>query len=427
LKLTKEKMSQTITKPEGAEDRQQARPITLKLILILGILSAYGPITIDLYMPALPTIGQEFQTERVGQTMSIYFLGMALGQLFMGPLSDKLGRKRPLLFGCLLYAAASLGCALSWSLGSLLAFRFLQALGGCAGMVLTVSMVRDFFAVKDSARVLSYLVLVMGLAPILAPLVGGQLLLYTGWRVIFLVLMGFGLLCFLMVALALPESLPSERRNKAALTNLAGNYRQLLTDIRFMSYALPANFIGAGFQVYLAGAALVFIEVYGVAPQHFGWIFGLNAVGLIGMSQVNAWLLRRYSSDTILNKATFALMLVAVVLLLVAVTGFGGMIGVWVALFFCIGGSGLIRPNATARAMAPFAEKAGSASALLNSLGASLGALVGYVLSLFRVESAVPLAALIAFCFVVAWLLLVAFRKVTQHPGIVNAGHQGES
>jgi MFS transporter, DHA1 family, multidrug resistance protein len=394
-------------------DVQEAKPISLNLILILGILSAYGPITIDLYMPALPTIGREFQTERIGQTMSIYFLGMALGQLFVGPLSDKLGRKRPLLFGCAIYALASLGCALSWSLGSLLAFRFVQALGGCAGMVLTVSMVRDFFAVRDSARVLSYLVLVMGLAPILAPLVGGQLLLYLGWRVIFLVLVGFGVLCFVMVALGLPESLPKERRNSSALANLTGNYRQLFTDIRFMAYALPANFIGAGFQVYLAGAALVFIEVYGVAPQHFGWIFGLNAVGLIGMSQLNALLLRRYSSDTILNKATFALMLVALVLLLVAVTGFGGMIGVWIALFFCIGGSGLIRPNATARAMAPFPEKAGSASALLNSLGAGLGALTGFVLSLFHAQSAVPMAALIALCFVVAWVLLLFFRRVT--------------
>jgi MFS transporter, DHA1 family, multidrug resistance protein len=412
-------MSQPTATLADAEDAQQSKSISLKLILILGILSAYGPITIDLYMPALPTIGQEFQTERVGQTMSIYFLGMALGQLFMGPLSDKLGRKRPLLFGCALYALASLGCALSWSLEALLAFRFLQALGGCAGMVLTVSMVRDFFAVKDSAKVLSYLVLVMGLAPILAPLIGGQLLLYTGWRVIFLVLMGFGLLCFLMVALGLPESLPKMRRNRAALTNLAGNYRQLLTDLRFMSYALPANFIGAGFQVYLAGAALVFIEVYGVAPQHFGWIFGLNAVGLIGMSQVNAWLLRRYSSDTILNKATFALMLVALALVLVAVTGFGGMIGLWVALFFCVGGSGLIRPNATARAMAPFPEKAGSASALLNSLGAGLGALMGYVLSLFHTESAVPLALLLALCFVIAWLLLLAFRQITKGRAVV--------
>jgi MFS transporter, DHA1 family, multidrug resistance protein len=407
-------MSQQTTKSAALEDTYQPIPISLKLILILGILSAYGPITIDLYMPALPTIGQEFQTDRVQQTMSVYFLGMALGQLFMGPLSDKVGRKRPLLFGCVLYALASLGCALSPSLESLLVFRFLQALGGCAGMVLTVSMVRDLFAVKDSARVFSYLVLVMGLAPILAPLIGGQLLLYSGWRVIFFILMGFGLLCFVMVALGLPESLPLKRRNKTALTHLASNYSQLFTDIRFIAYALPASFIGAGFTVYLSSAALVFIEVYGVAPQHFGWIFGLNAVGLIAMSQVNAWLLRRYSSDFILNRAMVALMLVALTLLLLAVTGFGGMIGVWIALFFCVGGSGLIRPNATARAMAPFPEQAGSASALLNSVGSGLGALTGYVLSLFHAKSAVPMASLLALCYVVAWLLFLAFRHMTK-------------
>jgi MFS transporter, DHA1 family, multidrug resistance protein len=409
--------TQSTTQPADREDTP--KPITLKLILILGILSAYGPLTIDLYMPALPTIGQEFQTERIQQTMSVYFLGMALGQLFMGPLSDKFGRKRPLLFGCALYALASLGCALSPSLEALLVSRFLQALGGCAGMVLTVSMVRDLFAVKDSARVLSYLVLVMGLAPILAPLIGGQLLLYWGWRVIFLVLMAFGLACFVMVALGLPESLPLERRNKMALAHLTSNYRQLLTDVRFIAYALPGSFIGAGFTVYLASAALVFIEVYGVAPQSFGLVFGLNAVGLIAMSQINAWLLKRYSSDSILNRATFFLALAALVLVVLAVTGFGGMIGLWIALFFCVGGSGLVRPNATARAMAPFPDRAGSASALLNSLGSGLGALTGYVLSLFHVKSAVPMASLLALCYVLAWLLFLAFRHVTKQSLVV--------
>jgi MFS transporter, DHA1 family, multidrug resistance protein len=412
-------MSQQKTQSAALEDTHQPVPISLKLILILGILSAYGPITIDLYMPALPTIGQEFQTDRIQQTMSVYFLGLALGQLFVGPLSDKFGRKRPLLFGCALYALASLGCALSPSLESLLVFRFLQALGGCAGMVLTVSMVRDLFAVKDSARVFSYLVLVMGLAPILAPLVGGQLLLYSGWRVIFLILMGFGLLCFVMVAVGLPESLSLERRNKTALTNLAGTYHSLLTDLRFTAYALPSSFIGAGFTIYLSSAALVFIEVYGVAPQHFGWIFGLNAVGLIAMSQVNAWLLRRYSSDFILNRATFALMLVALALLLLALTGFGGMIGLWIALFFCVGGSGLIRPNSTARAMAPFPDKAGSASALLNSLGSGLGALTGFFLSLFHAKSALPMALMLALCYVFAWVLLIAFRHLTKQRSVV--------
>ena len=407
-------ISQPTTKPAALENTHQPLPISLKLILILGILSAYGPISIDLYMPALPTIGQEFQTERIQQTMSVYFLGMALGQLFMGPLSDKFGRKRPLLFGCAIYALASLGCALATSLEALLVFRFLQALGGCAGMVLTISMVRDLFAVKDSARVLSYLVLVMGLAPILAPLIGGQLLLYSSWRIIFLVLMGFGLLCLVMVALGLPESLPQERRNKTALTNLTSNYRQLFTDLRFIAYALPASFIGAGFTVYLSSAALVFITVYGVAPQHFGWIFGLNAVGLIAMSQVNAWLLRRYSSDFILNRALIALMLVALALLLLAVTGWGGMIGLWIALFFCIGGSGLVRPNTTARAMAPFPDKAGSASALLSSIGSALGALSGFILSFFHAKSAVPMALLLALCYVLAWLFLLLFRQMTK-------------
>jgi MFS transporter, DHA1 family, multidrug resistance protein len=404
----------TPSKMPDAESTRQPTAISLKLILILGTLSAYGPITIDLYMPALPTIGQEFQSNSVQQTMSVYFLGLALGQLFMGPLSDRFGRKKPLLFGCGLYALASLGCALAPSLQSLLVFRFLQALGGCAGMVLTISMVRDLFAVKDSARVFSYLTLVMGLAPILAPLAGGQLLLYSSWRVIFLVLVGFGLACLVMVAFGLPESLPPERRNKTALANLALNYQRLLSDMRFVVYALPGSLIGAGFTVYLSGAALVFIEVYGVAPQHFGWIFGLNAVGLIAMSQVNAWLLRTYSSDQILRRAIFALALATLALLVVAITGFGGMVGLWLVLFFCVAGNGLVRPNTTARAMAPFPHKAGSASALLSSLGSGLGALVGFVSSLFHAKNAVPMAGLLALCYVLAWLLFLVFGQMTR-------------
>jgi DHA1 family bicyclomycin/chloramphenicol resistance-like MFS transporter len=212
----------------------------------------------------------------------------------------------------------------------------------------------------------------------------------------------------------LPESLPSQRRNKNALANFSGNYRQLLTDIRFLAYALPASFIGAGFTVYLSSAALVFITVYGVAPQHFGWIFGLNAVGLIAMSQVNAGLLKRYSSDVILNRAIVVLMLLSLILLGLAVSGLGGMIGVWAALFFCIGGSSLIRPNATARAMAPFPDKAGSASALLNSIGSALGALSGYLLSLLHAQSAVPMALFLALCYVLAWFFLLLFRQINR-------------
>jgi MFS transporter, DHA1 family, multidrug resistance protein len=391
------------------------KPISWKLVVILGILSAYGPLTIDLYMPALPTLAVVFETHRVQQTMAAYFLGLSLGQLFMGPLSDRIGRKRPLLIGCIVYTLASLGCALAPSINSLIVLRFLQALGGCVGMVLTTSIVRDSFAVKDSAKIFSYLMLVMGLAPILAPLLGGQILLYSSWRIIFLVLAAFGLLCFCLVAFGLPESLPKDQRNQNPLWTILNDYKNLLQDSRFIRYALPNSLMGAGFYTYLSGGSMVFIEVYGISAQNFGWIFALNAIGIISSSQLNTVLLKNVSGYKILKTAMISLSLCAVLLFLIAYSQMGGMIGLWLALFVCIGGMGLVRPNAVAATMAPFGKRAGSASSLMSALGSITGALSGAVLSLFQTQSALPMASIIAVNYILALGLffMLQSRKTT--------------
>ncbi len=393
---------------------ETAKPATWKLVIILGILSAYGPLTTDMYMPALPTLAQEFNTSRVQQTMAIYFLGLSLGQLFIGPISDRVGRKRPLMVGCALYSLASLGCALAPSIDSLIVLRLLQALGGCVGMVLTTSIVRDLFEVKQTARIFSYLMLVMGLAPILAPLIGGQILLYSSWRTIFLVLVAFGLLCLGLVAFALPESLSTERRNKNPLWAVLKEYKNLLQDSRFTRYALPNSLMGAGFFTYLAGASMVFIEVYGISAQNFGWIFGLNAVGLIASSQLNSLLLNHFPGQRILKSAMIGMAIAALVLAGIAATGFGGMIGLWIGLFVCIGGMGLIRPNAMAAVMAPFGKNAGIASSLLGGLGSSIGALAGALLSLFQTKSALPMAVIIAISYSLALVLFLMLQKPSQ-------------
>lgn len=385
---------------------------TRRLILILGVLSAYGPLTTDMYMPALPTIGKEFANPHVQQTMAIYFFGLAIGQLIYGPISDRVGRRRPLLFGSSLYSLASLGCTLAPSMEALIGFRLLQALGGSVGMVTTVSVVRDLFEVKESARVFSYLTLVMGLAPILAPLIGGQILLYSSWRLIFLVLTLFGLSCLALVALGLPESLPPQARNPSPLSTIVADYARLVVDPRFLAYALPNSLMGAGFFTYLAGASLVFIGVYGVSAQNFGWIFGLNALGLISTSQLNNVLLNRYPGRRILIGGMVGMVIASLLLVLVAVSGFGGLFGLWAVLFVCVAGMGLVRPNAQAATLAPYPERAGLASSLLGALGSGAGSLAGAALGLFSGGSAIPMALTIAVVYSLALLVFWGIRSL---------------
>lgn len=383
-----------------------------RLILILGILSAYGPLSTDMYMPALPTIAHELNSPYVQQTMAIYFFGLSFGQLIYGPISDRIGRKKPLLFGCSLYALASLGCAMAPNMESLIVLRLLQSLGGSVGMITTLSIVRDLFAVREAARVLSHLMLVMGVAPILAPLLGGQVLLYSSWRVIFLLLTGFGLLCVALVALSLPESHPPERRNRNPLGTVFSDYRRLLLDVRFLRYALPNSLMGAGFFTYLSGASLVFIGVYGVSAQNFGWIFGLNAIGMIAASQFNNFLLYRYPSRRIMVMAMTGMVVASLVLVLVAIGELGGMVGLWLMLFVCVGGMGLIRPNAQAAAMAPYPERAGLASSLLGALGSGVGSLAGATLSFFQAGSAVPMAVIIATAYTLGLSVFWGIRRL---------------
>jgi DHA1 family bicyclomycin/chloramphenicol resistance-like MFS transporter len=271
-------------------------PSYAKLAIILGTLSAFGPLSIDMYLPALPTIAAEFntQTSVVQQTLAVFFIGLAVGQAFYGPIADRMGRRAPLLFGCTLYMIACIGCAFAPTIQSLVLLRLAQALGGCAGIVISRSIVRDLFDQQESARMYSFLMLVMGLAPITAPLIGGQLLLYLGWRAIFVTLSLFGLACVLLVTFVLPESLPVERRAQSGLGAVLRNYGEILMNRSYMGFAVASGLASSAMFAYISGSSFVFIELNGVAPEHFGFIFGINAIGLVGAAQLNRWLLARY-------------------------------------------------------------------------------------------------------------------------------------
>ncbi len=361
-----------------------------------------------MYLPGLPSIAREFgvETAAAQQTLSTFFIGLAVGQLIYGPLSDRLGRRRPLLVGCALYALACLGCVVAPSLNALILLRLAMALGACAGMVITRSVVRDLFDQRESARMYSMLVLVMGLAPILAPLVGGQLLLYWGWRVIFLVLSGFGVLCFALVYFGLAESLPAARRTHQGLGAVLRSYGGLLGDGRYIGYTVAGGLASAAMFAYISGSPFVFIELNGVPPERFGLLFGINAFGLIAASQLNRWLLERYSGGQILVTAVAVTAVSSVLLAVAAATGLGGFPGMLVLLFFCIASTGLVGPNTTAGAMAPYARQAGSASAMLGAIQFGLGATASALVGLLFNGTALPMAATIALCGVGAFVVL---------------------
>jgi DHA1 family bicyclomycin/chloramphenicol resistance-like MFS transporter len=387
-----------------------SRPIPsfTKLAIILGTLSAFAPLSIDMYLPALPSIAADFntQTSVVQQTLAVFFIGLAVGQAFYGPIADRVGRRTPLLFGSALYMLACIGCAFAPTIQSLILLRLAQALGGCAGIVISRSIVRDLFDMQGSARMYSFLMLVMGLAPITAPLIGGQLLLYFGWRAIFITLSGFGLLCFLLVTFVLPETLPVERRNRAGLGEALRAYGEILASRSYMGYAIASGLASSAMFAYISGSPFVFIELNGVAPERFGLLFGTNAIGLVGAAQLNRWLLLRFSGLQILKVALTFTALSGLLLLLVTATGFGGFPAILVVLFFCIASTGLVGPNATAAAMAPYAKRAGSAAALLGATQFVLGAGAGSLVGLLHNGTAIPMAFVIALCTVGAYLSL---------------------
>jgi MFS transporter, DHA1 family, multidrug resistance protein len=387
-----------------------------RLALILGAQTAMGPLAIDTYLPALPTITREFATtaSAVQLSLSIYFIGIALGQAVYGPLSDRHGRRPPLFVGLALFVAGSLGCAVAPNVHTLVAFRFVQALGGCAPLVIPRAVVRDLFDERDSVSMLSMLMLVMGLAPILAPLIGGQMLQYLGWRSIFWAYAVYGAVLLVAVALALEESLPEPRRTRQPLTTVLSTYGRLLADWRYLGYVLSGGLIFAGLLAYIAGSPFIFIELFHISPQRFGFYFGSNAIGIIAASQVNRFLVHRYQPRAILKAALWVSLASSIGLLAGAFTSYLGLVGIVVPLWFFISMHGIVSPNTTVLAMRPYGGVAGSASALLGTVQFLLGAGAGALIGALADGTARPFASVLAACGIGAFLLFRMTRA--PHP-----------
>ena len=377
-----------------------------RLAVILGALTAMGPLAMDMYLPALPTIAREFSTDvaNVQVSLTMYFAGIAIGQAFYGPLSDAVGRKPALYFGLLVFIASSIGCAWAERVRAHVAFRFLQALGGCAPIVIPRAVVRDHFDQLESIRMLSVLMLVFGLGPILAPLVGGQLLVNFGWRSVFWLLASYAIVWLVVVIAFLPESLPVPRRRRQPIGEVLGVYGRLLRDRTYIGYVLSGALIFAGLLSYISGSPFVFIELFHVPPERYGIFFGINAIGIMSASQFNRWLVTRVEARRIVGIVLAVAMTASLVLLFDAYSGFGGFTGILIPLFCYIACHGFVMPNTTGLAMAPHGRVAGSASALLGTIQFVLGSIAAALVGAFANGTAVPLAVVIAGCGVAAFI-----------------------
>ncbi|MES1153168.1 MAG: Bcr/CflA family multidrug efflux MFS transporter [Dongia sp.] len=381
-------------------EESRARRRHAELVVILATLSVITPLGIDMYLPALPDMAKFFHaTDSDAQfTLSTYFLGFAIGQAFYGPIADRFGRIPPLYFGMGLYSIASLGCIFAPSIDALAGFRFLQALGGCAGSVLARAMVRDLFTGADAIRVFSRVLLVFGLGPILAPFIGGYMLYFFDWHGIFAVLTLAGIAALVVIFFRLDETRDPKHVRPLRIGSVVVGYWRLLTHRLFISYVLCGATMMAGTFAYIAGSPFVVIKLYGLSEQVFPWVFGINALGFILASQVNLYAQRRWSTDRVLFAALVFQAAAAVVLLATGWTGWGGLWGILVPLFFWISTMGFVNPNTTALAMAPFAANAGAASALLGVVQFVLAALSSALVGWLEDGTAHPMVSVMVLC-----------------------------
>ena len=376
-----------------------------ELIVWLGILTAFAPMSIDMYLPALPTIGLAFSSTpgHVQLSLASFFLGMAIGQGFYGPLTDRFGRKRPLFVGLTLFAIASAGCALARSIDMLIALRFFQALGACSGPVIARAIVRDLFDAREAVRVFSLMVLVLGVSPVLAPILGGQILALFDWRIIFWTTALLGTIGLVASAWRLPETHRPEHARPLALKSVLGAYYTLITDRAFVGYALTGATGLGGMFAYIAGSPFVFIDLFRVPVTRFGFFFAINALGFILSAQVNVRLVRRFETDTVIGAVLLLQLAVGFMLLAGTWIGWIGLYGTAAFIFVYVASIGCLFPNTTAMAMAEHGNMAGSASALIGVLQFGLAAITASIVGALNNGTALPMTAVIAGCAISAF------------------------
>jgi MFS transporter, DHA1 family, multidrug resistance protein len=392
-----------------------ATPSRWRMIIVLGVMVALGPLTIDMYLPALPKIADDLSVSSsvVQLTLTGTLAGLALGQLIVGPLSDSLGRRRPLMAGIVLHMVASVICMLAPNLMVLGLARVLQGVGAAAAMVVAIAVVGDLFSDNVAATVLSRLMLVLGVAPVVAPSLGAAVLLRGSWHWVFTALVIAAGLLLLVAVFALPETLPPAHRRPLRVRGIAATYADLLRDKRFVILVLVAALGMSGLFAYIAGASFVLQGTYGLDQQAFALVFGAGAVALIGATQFNVVLLNRFSPQAITLWALTAALLAGGVFVALAVAGIGGLAGFVVPVWAILAAMGLVIPNAPAVALSRHPEAAGTAAALLGAAQFGLGAAVAPLVGILGNDE-LALAAVMASGALVALLALLAVGVSTR-------------
>ncbi|RYF90223.1 MAG: Bcr/CflA family efflux MFS transporter [Chitinophagaceae bacterium] len=379
------------------------------IIIILGLLSAVGPFSIDMYLPGFPAMAKDLSVtvDVISYSLASFFVGVCIGQLLCGPLLDRFGRKVPLIVGMSLYIVASLGCAFSNSIEVLIFFRFLQALGGCVGMVAPRAIIRDVFPLRENAKIFSLMILILGVAPICAPTTGSYLISAFGWHSVFIVLAAIGAMVLLAVIFGLPESKKADPSYSMKLGTIVTNYMGVFKVAQFNTYAIMGAISSAGLFAYLAGSPFVFMELYGTTERQYGYIFAIIAAGLILCSQLNNQLLKKYSSQQITVVTLSVQTAVGLLLLIGTVFNFLNLYSTIALISMFLSCQGFAFPNSSALSMAPFKKNAGTASALMGAMQMAFGALAAAMIGLSNPTTALPLALIMASCAAIALLILV--------------------
>ena len=385
----------------------------IKLILILGSLTALGPFSIDMYLPGFAQIATDLNTTvaSVAMTLSSYFIGISAGQLLYGPLLDRYGRKKPLFIGMLVYIAASLGCVFVKDIDTFIGLRFIQAVGSCAATVASVSMVRDLFPVKDIPKVFSLLMLVVGLSPMLAPTVGGYVTDWYGWHMVFVILMFIGIIIMLAAHFGLPDSYEPDTSISLKPKPILKNFANVLKEPQFYTYAFTGAIAFSGLFTYVAASPIIFMDIYKVDPKMYGWIFAFMSLSFILSSQLNSVLLKWYRSEQLIYGALLTQSVVAVIFLVLAINDMLGLYETIGMLFLFLACLGISNPNTAGLTLAPFSNNAGSASALMGAIQLGLGALASFAVGVFVTASIYPMVVIMATSTIVALIVLLIGKR----------------
>lgn len=380
----------------------------IKLILILGSLTALGPFSIDMYLPGFSGIAKDLHTTvaKVSMSLSSYFIGISAGQLLYGPLLDRFGRKKPLFVGLLVYILASLGCVYVADIDSFILLRFIQAIGSCAATVASVAMVRDLFPVKDIPKVFSLLMLVLGLSPMLAPTIGGYVTEDYGWHTVFFILMCMGIAILIAAMVGLPNSYKPDTSISLKPKPIVANFLKVLKEPQFFTYAFTGSIAFSGLFTYVAASPIIFMDIYHVDAKTYGWIFAFMSVSFIGSSQLNSVLLKRFSSEQMIFGALITQSVIAIVFLILSMNNLLGLYETIAMLFLFLGCLGISNPNTAGLTMAPFAKNAGSASALMGAIQLGLGALASFAVGVFVKDSVAPMVLIMTTTTIIAFIVL---------------------